>query len=359
MQFILVAVAVFLLSLEFSVGFNFTAQSSKYVYDSLLPDRLQWINNDGYCGEVSVVMAMLKYGGYMSQFDVRDISTLKSGTQQTYYLVGENDQLASKNLKLSAIEYDHDVYDSKAYLAWVKTMVRKGYAVTITVFMNNYLFYGMTNPDAGFPDYDHIVSVEKIESNYDDDLYHDDDIITMSDHGLWAPEAPGPPYPYPFDAPYYFSYTMKEFQKTRQEANKRTAGVYSLPISSSRQPFEGNFGITHSGILDDEQVTLPIHVGTNVNYEAPQIKRKSDIRPEPMEITLSISVSELEEGVSYMLYKYDDVSKVPTSMFNANRAKSVSSVPITVSKGISSFGMTETIMSNEQAHYRCVRTDSS
>ena len=37
-------------------------------------------------------------------------------------------------------------------------------AVTITVYMNNFLFYGDVNPAAGEPDYDHIVTVLHVES---------------------------------------------------------------------------------------------------------------------------------------------------------------------------------------------------
>ena len=72
-------------------------------------------------------------------------------------------------------------------------MIRKGYAVTICVYMNHYLFYLNTDPDAGYYDYDHIVTLTKYESDYDDDEYHDTDIITFGDHGLWSPRITGTP----------------------------------------------------------------------------------------------------------------------------------------------------------------------
>ncbi len=130
----------------------------------------------------------MKYGQYFSQYDIRDIAT---GSQLEYYLVGENDMNTTRQLKLSGIEYpiactlDLQQTCSKDYLAWAKNMTRRGYAVTITVYMNYYMFYGNTNPLAGEPDYDHIVSIENIQSKYDDELYHDDDIITFSDHGMF------------------------------------------------------------------------------------------------------------------------------------------------------------------------------
>ena len=89
-----------------------TSTSSKlFTFDSFLPDRLQWLSNSGYCGEVSVQMALLKFGSYMSEYDVRAISAIAPNNVQKkhFYLVGENDERASKLLKLSAIEWDYNI----------------------------------------------------------------------------------------------------------------------------------------------------------------------------------------------------------------------------------------------------------
>jgi hypothetical protein len=163
-------------------------------WDSGLGPRLQWEPNDGYCGEVSAVMALLKFGGYVSQYDVRAIATRGGNQSIDYYLVGENDEAAAAKLRLAHIEYPNTCSATRPrrcsmeYLAWVKKMVRRGYAVTITVYMNSFLFFNASAPRAGEPDYDHIVSVLSVESAYDDDEYHDTDTLTLDDHGLWAPQ---------------------------------------------------------------------------------------------------------------------------------------------------------------------------
>jgi hypothetical protein len=36
-----------------------------------IPTRLQWEENDGYCGEVSLISGGLYFGQYGSQFDTR------------------------------------------------------------------------------------------------------------------------------------------------------------------------------------------------------------------------------------------------------------------------------------------------
>ena len=49
--------------------------------------------------------------------------------------------------------------------------------------MNYYKFHDDKSPTAGESEYDHIVPVLEIKSNYDDNLYHADDIIIFSDNG--------------------------------------------------------------------------------------------------------------------------------------------------------------------------------
>ena len=103
------------------------------------------------------------------------------------YTVGQNDQFISDKLRLNHIEYpSSDSISTKEYVVWMKTMLKQGYAVTICVYMNHYLFYLETNPNAGDREYDHIVTLREIESDFDDNEYHDTDIITIADHGLWA-----------------------------------------------------------------------------------------------------------------------------------------------------------------------------
>jgi hypothetical protein len=320
-------------------GFDFSTE---------LPPRLQWENNAGYCGEVSTIMAGLKYGQYFSQYDLREISAASTSNVQTTteYLVGVNDAYAAKNLRLDAIEFDSSkAGNADGYLAWLKSMTRSGYAPTLTVYMNYYKFYGTSNPDAGDAEYDHIVSVSKIYSSYDDDLYHDDDIITIEDHGLWAPKTTGPVY--------LFNFTFAEFQGTRQQANAKNGAIYTLPSS----PTTKNYGIAHTGPTDTSHELLPVSVATSVNYEDPPIGRNSNTRPEAMPLDLTVTVSGLTTGVQYVMYRYNDEEKVPTGSFNRNSgaAKRVFAFQGTET---GTYTVTESIMSSDKAIYRCVRNSA-
>ena len=187
-----------------------------------------------------------------------------------------------------------------------------------------------------------------MESNFDDDNYHDDDIITFSDHGLYGP--------WPIEQrPYYFTYTFQEFKASRQEANTKTDPdkVYSL----IRDPDQSNFGIAHSGPTDTDKVLLPVRVDTDLNYENPEIKPHSEVRPESMPLKLTVTVSGLQVGVEYNIYRYNDEEKVPTSKFNENAREAVSKVAVVATA--STYVMHTSIMSNEKVIYRAVCADAS
>ena len=53
-----------------------------------MPPRVQWQDNDGYCGETSVQMAALYYGAYVSQYVARAAG---GGTQEVSFLQSEGE----------------------------------------------------------------------------------------------------------------------------------------------------------------------------------------------------------------------------------------------------------------------------
>jgi hypothetical protein len=333
------------------------AANANFTWNSELPPRLQWLHNDGYCGEVSTIAAGLKFGQYLSQYDLREIAALTPRNVQTSqsYLVGLNDIQTAGKIRLDATEYEYS-RDSTTedYLVWIKNVTRSGFAVTMTIYMNQYRFYGLTNPEAGDVNYDHIVSIHSVESRYDDNEYHADDVLTFSDHGLWAPLVPGPPFPYPYDAPYLFSYAFGDAIATREEANLPTASVYSVPFASASTT--SNFGVAHSGPTDKSGGDLvPVHVAIDVNYEAPQIGIRSEVRPASMVLVLNVTVAAPAAGVEYTLYRYDDEAKVPTSNFNALNNSAVASYRFL---GPQPFQITESILSDEKVFFRAVRSDA-
>lgn len=295
------------------------------------------MHNEGYCGEVSLIGAGLYYGQYVSQFDVRDLAV---GSQTAgELLVGVNDAAVAQKLHLAYEEWDSvSESDTDQFLVWVKERVASGYPVAIGVLANQYLFYGDKNPNAGQSDYDHIVTVTNISSKHPmmDGVYYGDDQLSFSDHGLWDDD----------EAPKYsFSYSFDEFQKSRKEANAKHGDVYSLVDDGT------NYGIAITGIKGD---TLPVRLVTNLNYEKPEICRCSNRRPDPMPLTLTVTVSNLEPNVPYVLYRYNRLDLVPESEFNAHANQAFEKQTIMVQTG-STYTFTQKIESDEVAVYRAVK----
>ena len=178
-----------------------------------------------------------------------------------------------------------------AYLSWVKRHVRKGHVVTITVFAK----------DGTSDEYDHIVNVVGIETNFEDDLYHDSDLLIYDDH---------------YNDVYRISF--KDFPMTRVDSKKNSAPQWSLPKGVNGI----NYGIAHTG---------PVGIGlkqvklwTSVKEELPSIKEGQWARPTDEDMIVYVVVSGLVEGVEYNLFKYDDEKQVPENDFNNNSQDAVS-----------------------------------
>jgi hypothetical protein len=305
--------------------------------------RYQWNHNYGYCGEVSEISAGLYYGQYVSQYDARAAaSDAPQNRYRSQLLLGVNALRAAENMHLRAIaptgKFNRSTDD---FLAWVKENVLLGRPVAIGIYMNQVRFYGNRKPDAGSPQYDHIVPVIGIASYQprDERGYFADDVITFSDNGEWSSSRR--------EAKYYFSYAFGAFQKTRREANARRGPIYSLTDDHR------NFGIAILGVQDGDHETLPVRVTTSIKYEHPQIAQGSSERPRAEPIVLTVTVSGLTPGDKYNLYRYKTLQSIPNRGFNKYAAKAYEKWTITGRAG-GKLVMTEKIASDEVAAYRAV-----
>lgn len=307
-----------------------------------LPPRWQWDENHGYCGEVSLISAGLYYGQYLSQYDAR--ACVCEGAQQNsdQLLLGENDVYAAAKMHLKVVAWDTtSEQNTNQFLTWIKKNVLKGYPVVIGVYSNEFLLYGNSDANAGDKQYDHIVPVTAIATNFplSDPAYHGEDVIFFSDNGLWCEHT---------DPQYIFHYGFDAFQADRVDANQPNGSVYSLCNNGK------NYGLAVTGVIDLNGETLPVRVATNFNCEEPEIDDGSNQRPAPTPLTLTITVSNLVPNVRYTLYRYNKLENVPNSQFNAHADDAHESWPIQISSG-STFVMTEQIQSDEIAVYRAVK----
>ena len=276
---------------------SYGSRNYKHILDVQV--RNQWDPNQGYCGETSTIIAgQLLAGQYFSQYDLRKIYCSNEGISnnrvcqtEEQYLVGDSTYDIDTATSIHMTAETYSATGTAAYLSWVKRHVRKGHVVTITVFAK----------DGTSDEYDHIVNVVGIETNFDDDLYHDSDLLIYDDH---------------YDDVYRVSF--KDFPMTRFDSKKNSAPQWSLPKGVNVI----NYGIAHTG---------PVGIGlkqvklwTSVKDELPSIKEGQWARPTDKDMTVYVVVSGLVEGVEYNLFKYDDEKHVPENDFNNNSQDAVS-----------------------------------
>jgi hypothetical protein len=320
------------------------APVTRYRVANPIPPRQQWNANYGYCGETSFISAGLNYGQYMSQYDARALASknIRQSLPASQLLLGVNDVAAAKAMRLTAVPFNTAQQTTTTqFLTWTKTHVTAGNPVIMGVFTNERRFYGATDPNAGDPEYDHIVTATGISSTRPltaPAAYYPDDIITFTDNGLWTGTPNGLPQ-------YVFSYALGSFAATRRQANAANGPVYSLSNGK-------DYGIAITGVADLNKETVRVRLTTSAIGESPAIANGSSTRPASKPVTLTITMSGLTPGKTYNLYRYASMATVPDSNFNANSAKAAQKWRI-VATG-TTYTMTQTIMSNETAAYRAV-----
>jgi hypothetical protein len=282
--------------------------TTSYIYPRQpLKPFYQWENNDGYCGEVSMMQAGLNNGQWMSQFNARLIcgtglsqsgpdgacAAHKNQVNFNAQLLIEdpgtgvsgpntyaNAALCLSNSQLSATTYNYSAQSSgitgyEEYMSWVKQQVIDGHQVTLAV-----LFNGGSDPQ-----YDHEVSVIKIGTNHSptDPTYYSDDVVYFDDHGVYTLSGtkftsnpaipPGAGSDSKGCTPYVFGYTFGSLANTRAGANGRHAQGYSIiiPGDTTIQVYTGgsgyntvpilgphNYAFSVTGPQDPTGVTLPV-----------------------------------------------------------------------------------------------------
>jgi hypothetical protein len=239
--------------------------TTSYIYPrQALKPFYQWENNDGYCGEVSMMEAGLGNGQWMSQFNARLIcgtglsqsgpngacAAHKNQVNYNAQLLIEspgtgvsgphtyaNSALCLSNSQLNATTYNYSAQSTgmtgyEEYMSWVKQQIIDGHQVTIAVLLNG----------GSDPQYDHEVAVIKIGTNHSptDPAYYSDDVVYFDDHGVYTLSGkqftsnpaipPGAGSDTKGCTPYIFGYTFGSLANTRAGANGKNTQGYSIII---------------------------------------------------------------------------------------------------------------------------------
>lgn len=292
---------------------SITSIRTPYLIINAVQPRVQWNNNDGYCGEVSIASAGLYYGQYVSQYDARylgNVTFLKRNFQLTQLLIGtarsntiENNVANSAHqMHLEIEQYNNThprIESSKHFMFWVKKQLILNRPVFIGVYENAAVFGN--RPD---PEYDHITPIFGIRSrfllNQPSVFYYNDDVIYLHDNQLYTGTG--------YSRQDCYQYVVSSFQKSRNEADARGGPLYSVSNNVNRY---GNYGVAVKGAKTSGRKLLPVRILTDPIYELPEIQNHSNIRPAPVLMTLNIRVSALKPRKYYILLKYNSFSQLP------------------------------------------------
>ncbi len=282
-------------------------QADQKVLD--LPTRLQWENDNGYCGETAIQTAALYFGTYLSQ----DLARQIAGEE---LIVSENDDELLNALKLNFEEWDWEAptpqYED--YLVWVKQHLYEEHPVLITVYVK-----GMEDPD-----YDHIVPAVGYKAA-DVDSYNEADELIFNDLAEKTP----------------FTRTFDTMWDDRSMQRNDSKYKYCIPK-------DVEYGTAVTGISDPNNETVPVSLEVDA-WDEPNVT----LGEEPREMEVKVHIKSLTPGAEYVLLKYTDCGKVPDSEFLNSAADRAEHFTADESTMI----IDDSIMSNSLAIYRCVRAD--
>ncbi|CAF1544013.1 unnamed protein product, partial [Rotaria sp. Silwood1] len=116
-------------------------ESETFIQHSVLfdiPARLQWENNNGYCGETAIQAFGLYYGAWISQKLVRDINHGEYLLQKL-----STDDKRNPTNTLTVLHFTYDEWDWKNssqpqfydYCSWIKRSIKQGYPVMFVAYL--------------------------------------------------------------------------------------------------------------------------------------------------------------------------------------------------------------------------------
>ena len=276
-----------------------------------IPARLQWDNNNGYCGECSIQTCALYFGAYVSQYQCRAII---DPTQKQDLWIGDHDATV-----LTALRMTYDQWDAtqatpqyQKYLAWTKNHLHQGHPVIITLYV----------AEEEDDDYDHIVPAIGFQSSYDWTTYHAGDKLTFYDN---------------YEKSSYIR-TFSTLYDTRAMENNGADNEYCIPQ-------DVDYGCAMTGIRDDNHETFPVRLSVN-RWDEPNVT----LGKSPVTLTAQVRISSLTPGKYYTLLRYDDYRKIPTKNFLASTYTRATTFKATTATRTFS----DQFMSNGIVTYRCV-----
>ncbi|CAF1050248.1 unnamed protein product [Adineta steineri] len=244
-----------------------------------IPPRLQWDNDNGYCGETALQSIDLYYGAWISQQLIRNINE----GEYLFQPVSFNDHRDPWRT-LTLLHFTYNEWDwinspqpqFRDFYHWMKRSTLRRHPVIFGIFL----------PDEDETDYDHIVPAVSIRYQNEDQYDPHDTII------------------------YYDLYNAEQIEKN---LNKEEFGATRETINDKEDaddgclPLDIDYGIAITGIVDEDSVTLPVRLSVSEWDEPNPIFRQHS-----REMRGTITVNNMTNRCFYALLRYSSYEFVST-----------------------------------------------
>eukprot|EP00929_Paragymnodinium_shiwhaense_P004575 TRINITY_DN105634_c0_g1_i1.p1 TRINITY_DN105634_c0_g1~~TRINITY_DN105634_c0_g1_i1.p1 ORF type:complete len:340 (-),score=45.60 TRINITY_DN105634_c0_g1_i1:46-1065(-) len=302
-----------------------TATSKRVMLD--LPPRYMWGWSPpawavGYCGSMSLQTVALYYGNWITQDAARGTNG-GTGPQNSLLLGGHHEKdtyPSSESHALKVLKFRYTSWDDrhaerpqhKAFIEWARSALDAGDPVIFGVYQ-----HGLDDVD-----YDHIVPMV----GYDSDALYFNDLHSN----------------------FTMRYKVPDFVRSRKECGGNVGKKvyhYCLPPSV-------NYGISVHGNADSKNELLPARLHVN-SWTEPDYSKEDAHHQIPVEMTGTLTVTDLKAGVKYALLRYEHSSHVPEEDF-LTQGKFASRIDfVGPSDGKAEFQTK--FMTNSTVFFRCVR----
>jgi hypothetical protein len=276
---------------------------NKVVLD--IKPRQQWNINGGFCGAMSVQVAAMGYGAWISQDLVRKANTHGEGHGSPsvgYEVLPSNVAETARNLKLKYDEWDYTSAKPqiKAFKQWMKSHLVKGEPVVMFPICkgDSHTPYPGSGPNGGH--FDHVEPIIGFGSNHaldDANVYDDDWILHFSDQDLET---------------YYRHFNTLEDDTDMQGNCKKAQPGFGRNEMYPCLYDQVDYGLSVTG-LNTSSATLRVVLDVDRQDEP-------DVRMWQRAVDLhgTVRVFGLQKGGNYILYRYKGTASLPSSAFDSS-----------------------------------------
>jgi hypothetical protein len=308
-----------------------------------IQNRMQWLENDGYCGEVSMQEVGLYYGTYASAYYIRNIF---DSTQKKDLAELENWAKVLEKFKFDATLFEFDKFKTpqyKEFSGWLKKNLKQGHPVILATW----IAFAKKDPSGNYASMDYLS--DKSTSNIPYPIPVDPDPIAQIDHFITATGYLGADDERynPSDSLIITNHVFSTYNwvqrfdllfDTRENKGNSKNYVITLPQTYC-------FGLAITGYIDETNKTCPARIELDRIDEPNLIKKEA-----PVNFNATLTVENLKKNQTYIIYRYNDPQKIPSK----NYTNSSFSNKVVFKATASTQTFSESIRSDGFAAFRCV-----